>query len=151
VQQDTLNVFQTKAHTEHKLKMINKHRILNCGKGILASCLLVCSAASHATLFEVVLSTDILSTDFKDYPVGGGDGDIFGIAPTDMTFSVSLLVDTSTGVDSANAGDSTTISSSTYQYSHDVWGYSAVSMISGTFIQKLGWLIACEPRFWGRH
>jgi len=87
---------------------------------------LLISSASQAALIDVTLSTDIVAGDFT-IPTDG----VFGVLPTDMTFSITLSVDTSTGVDSASAGDPT----DGFTFGHDVWGYNVVSA-TATFGSK---------------
>lgn len=77
-------------------------------------------------MINVTLSTEITAADFTIQT-----DDVFGVSPMDMTFSVTLSVDTSTGVDSASAGDPT----DTFTFGHDVWGYSVVSA-TATFGSK---------------
>jgi hypothetical protein len=84
------------------------------------------ASASQAGILNVTLSTDITATDFTIQTDG-----VFGVSPMDMTFSVTLAVDTSTGVDSANAGDPTDGST----FARDVWGYNVVSA-TATFGSK---------------
>lgn len=85
------------------------------------------SGPSSAALFDVVVTTDILSGDF----VSGTDT-VFGVAPADFTFGVTLRVDTSAGPpDTAAAGDP----NGALVFSHDVFGYNVVSA-TATFGSK---------------
>jgi hypothetical protein len=76
----------------------------------------------------VTLSSDLVAADFV---INHADGAVFDVTPQNMSFSVTLRVDTSAGVDSASAGDST----DSFTFGHDVWGYSA-SVLSATFGPK---------------
>lgn len=91
-----------------------------------------CIPAAQADLFDVTLSADLFANDFV---INDADGAVFGVTPSDTSFSVKLRVDTSAGVDSASAGDPTQVSGTTYTFGHDVWGYSA-SVLSATFGTK---------------
>lgn len=88
--------------------------------------------ASQAALFDLTLSADIASTDFT---INDPDGAVFGVTPTDTSFSVVLRIDTGAGVVSAGAGDPTSIGVDNFTFGHDVWGYSA-SVQSATFGTK---------------
>ena len=92
----------------------------------LMSSALVTGPAS-AALFDVVVTTDMLSGDF----VSGTDT-VFGVAPADLTFGVTLRVDTTAGPpDTAAAGDA----NGALVFSHDVFGYNVVSA-TATFGSK---------------
>jgi hypothetical protein len=84
---------------------------------------------TQAGVFNVTLSADLLANDFV---INDADGAIFGVTPTDTSFSVTIQVDTGAGVDSASAGDPT----DTFTFGHDVWGYNSVSVLSATFGTK---------------
>ena len=98
---------------------------------LVSSCAFAIPAA-QAGLFDVTLSADLLANDFV---INNSDGAVFGVAPSDTSFSVKLRVDSSSGVDSASAGDSTVVAGNTYTFAHDVWGYG-VSVLSATFGTK---------------
>ncbi len=84
----------------------------------LLSGALVAGSAS-AALFDVVVTTDMLSGDF----VSGTDT-VFGVAPADLTFGVTLRVDTTAGPpDTAAAGDP----NGALVFTSDVFGYNVVS------------------------
>ena len=88
------------------------------GTTTLLSGALVAGSAS-AALFDVVVTTDMLSGDF----VFGTDT-VFGVAPADLTFGVTLRVDTTAGPpDTAAAGDA----NGALVFYHDVFGYNVVS------------------------
>ena len=92
----------------------------------LLSGALVAGPAS-AALFDVLVTTDMLSGDF----VSGTDT-VFGVAPADLTFGVTLRVDTTAGPpDTAAAGDA----NGALVFSHDVFGYNVVSA-TATFGSK---------------
>ena len=92
----------------------------------LLSGALVAGPAS-AALFDVLVTTDMLSGDF----VSGTDT-VFGVAPADLTFGVTLRVDTTAGPpDTAAAGDP----NGALVFSHDVFGYNVVSA-TATFGSK---------------
>ena len=98
-------------------------RLIQCA---LMSSALVAGSAS-AALFDVVVTTDMLSGDF----VSGTDT-VFGVAPVDLTFGVTLRVDTSAGPpDTAAAGDP----NGALVFAHDVFGYNVVSA-TATFGSK---------------
>ena len=87
-------------------------------RSALLSTALVAGSAS-AALFDVVVTTDILSGDF----VSGTDT-VFGVAPADLTFGVTLRVDTTAGPpDTAAAGDP----NGALVFTSDVFGYNVVS------------------------
>lgn len=84
----------------------------------LLSGILVTGPAS-AALFDVVVTTGILSGDF----VSGTDT-VFGVPPADLTFGVTLRVDTTAGPpDTAAAGDP----NGALVFNSDVFGYNVVS------------------------
>ena len=87
---------------------------------------------AHAGLFDVTLSADLFADDFV---INNADGAVFGVTPSNTSFSVKLRVDTGAGVDSAAVGDPTTVSGTNYTFGHDVWGYSA-TVLSATFGTK---------------
>ena len=92
----------------------------------LLSSALVAGPAS-AALFDVVVTIDMLSGDF----VSGTDT-VFGVAPTDLTFGVTLRVDTTAGPPvTAAAGDP----NGALVFTSDVFGYNVVSA-SATFGSK---------------
>lgn len=92
----------------------------------LLSTALVAGTAS-AALLDVVVTTDMLSGDF----VSGTDM-VFGVAPADLTFAVTLRVDTSAGPpDTAAAGDP----NGALVFTSDVFGYNVVSA-TATFGSK---------------
>lgn len=95
---------------------------------ILAMALVTGAPAATAGLFDVTLSANLLADDFV---INDADGAVFGVAPADTSFSVTLRVDTGLGVTSASAGDP----AGTGTYAHDVWGYSA-SVQNATFGSK---------------
>ena len=98
-------------------------KLIQCA---LLSSALVAGSAS-AALFDVVVTTDMLSGDF----VSGTDT-VFGVAPTDLTFGVTLRVDTTAGPpDTAAAGDP----NGALVFAHDVFGYNVVSA-TATFGSK---------------
>ena len=98
-------------------------KLIQCA---LLSSALVAGPAS-AALFDVVVTTDMLSGDF----VSGTDT-VFGVAPTDLTFGVTLRVDTTAGPpDTAAAGDP----NGALVFAHDVFGYNVVSA-TATFDSK---------------
>ena len=98
-------------------------KLIQCA---LMSSALVAGSAS-AALFDVVVTTDMLSGDF----VSGIDT-VFGVAPADLTFGVTLRVDTTAGPpDTAAAGDP----NGALVFAHDVFGYNVVSA-SATFGSK---------------
>jgi hypothetical protein len=85
------------------------------------------AGSTSAALLDVVISTDITRADF----VSGTDT-VFGVAPADFTYSLTLSVDTSAGPPSfAAAGDPT----DTFVFAHDVYGYNVVSA-TATFGSK---------------
>ncbi len=97
----------------------------------LIQCALVSTALvagpSSAALLDVVVTTDMLSGDF----VSGTDT-VFGVAPADLTFGVTLRVDTTAGPpDSAAAGDP----NGALVFTSDVFGYNVVSA-TATFGSK---------------
>ena len=97
----------------------------------LIQCALLLSALvagpASAALFDVVVTTDMLSGDF----VSGTDT-VFGVAPADLTFGVTLRVDTTAGPpDTAAAGDP----NGALVFAHDVFGYNIVSA-TATFGSK---------------
>ena len=92
----------------------------------LLSSALVAGSAS-AALFDVAVTTDMLNGDF----VSGTDT-VFGVAPTDLTFGVTLRVDTTAGPpDTAAAGDP----NGALVFAHDVFGYNVASA-TATFGSK---------------
>jgi PEP-CTERM motif len=98
-------------------------KLIQCA---LLSSALVAGPVS-ATLFDVVVTTDMLSGDF----VSGTDT-VFGVAPVDLTFGVTLRVDTTAGPpDTAAAGDP----NGALVFTSDVFGYNVVSA-SVTFGSK---------------
>ena len=98
-------------------------RLIQCA---LMSGALVTGPAA-AALFDVVVTTDILSADF----VSGADT-VFGVAPADLTFGVTLRVDTTAGPpDTAAAGDP----NGALVFTSDVFGYNVVSA-TATFGSK---------------
>ena len=98
-------------------------KLIQC---VLLSSALVAGPAS-AALFDVVVTTDILSGDF----VSGTDT-VFGVAPADLTFGVTLRVDTTAGPpDTAAAGDP----NGALVFTSDVFGYNVVSA-TATFGSK---------------
>ena len=98
-------------------------KLIQCA---LMSSALVAGPASAAP-FDVVVTTDMLSGDF----VSGTDM-VFGVAPADLTFAVTLRVDTTAGPpDTAAAGDP----NGAFVFAHDVFGYNVVSA-SATFGSK---------------
>ena len=98
-------------------------KLIQCA---LLSSALVAGSAS-AALFDVVVTTDMLSGDF----VSGTDT-VFGVAPADLTFGVTLRVDTSAGPpDSAAAGDP----NGALVFTSDVFGYNVVAA-TATFGSK---------------
>ena len=98
-------------------------KLIQCA---LLSSVLVAGPAS-AALFDVLVTTDTLSGDF----VSGTDT-VFGVAPADLTFGVTLRVDTTAGPpDAAAAGDA----NGALVFSHDVFGYNVVSA-TATFGSK---------------
>ena len=98
-------------------------KLIQCA---LLSSALVAGPAS-AALFDVVVTTDMLSGDF----VSGTDT-LFGVAPADLTFGVTLRVDTTVGPpDSAVAGDP----NGALVFTSDVFGYNVVSA-TATFGSK---------------
>ena len=98
-------------------------KLIQCA---LLSSALVAGPAS-AALFDVVVTTDILSGDF----VSGTDT-VFRVAPADLTFGVTLRVDTTAGPpDTAAAGDP----NGALVFAHDVFGYNVVSA-TATFGSK---------------
>ena len=95
-------------------------------RSALLSTALVAGSAS-AALLDVVVTTDILSTDFTT-----GTDTVFGVAPADLTFGVTLRVDTTAGPpDTAAAGDP----NGALVFTSDVFGYNVVSA-SATFGSK---------------
>ena len=98
-------------------------KLIQCA---LMSSALVAGPAS-AALLDVVVTTDMLSGDF----VSGIDT-VLGVAPADLTFGVTLRVDTSAGPpDTAAAGDP----NGAFVFTHDVFGYNIVSA-TATFGSK---------------
>ena len=90
-------------------------KLIQCA---LLSSVLVAGPAS-AALFDVVVTIDMLSGDF----VSGTDT-VFGVAPTDLTFGVTLRVDTTAGPPvTAAAGDP----NGALVFTSDVFGYNVVS------------------------
>ena len=87
-------------------------------KALVGAAALLISAQAGASLLDVTLSSDIAPGDFTI----NNDG-VFGVGPGSLSFSVTLRVDTSSGVDMASAGDPT----DTFTFAHDVWGYNVVS------------------------
>lgn len=95
-------------------------------RSALLSTALVAGSAS-AALFDVVVTTDIFSGDF----VSGTDT-VFGVAPADLSFAVTLRVDTTAGSpDTAAAGDP----NGALVFTRDVFGYNVVSA-TATFGSK---------------
>lgn len=94
--------------------------------GLMAAIALLLSTSAWASLVDVTLSTEIESGDFTI-----NTDDVFGVAPSALSFAVTIRVDTSTGVDSANAGDPT----DGFTFAHDVFGYTVVSA-TATFGSK---------------
>jgi PEP-CTERM motif len=92
---------------------------------LLASALV--AGPVSAALLDVVVTTDMLSGNF----VSGTDT-VFGVAPADLTFGVTLRVDTTAGPpDIAAAGDP----NGALVFTSDVFGYNIVSATS-TFGSK---------------
>ena len=90
-------------------------KLIQCA---LMSSALVAGSAS-AALFDVVVTTDMLSGDF----VSGTDT-VFGVAPANLTFGVTLRVDTTAGPpDTAVTGDP----NGAFVFAHDAFGYNVVS------------------------
>lgn len=84
--------------------------------------LLAATGTAQAALVDVVITSDIQSADFTI-----GTDSVFGVAPADLPFSLTVQVDTSSGVDSASAGDPTNVLGTDYTFAHDVWSYNVVS------------------------
>lgn len=99
-------------------------------KGLLMAGLLACCNSTGAALLDVVVTTNILSTDFTS-----GTDTVFGVAPANLTYSVTLRVDTTAGPPAfAPAGAPTNIPPS-FSFAHDVFGYNVVSA-TATFGSK---------------
>jgi PEP-CTERM motif len=95
-------------------------------RSALLSTALVAGSAS-AALLDVVVTTNILSTDFTS-----GTDTVFGVAPADLTFGLTLRVDTTAGPpDTAAAGDP----NGALVFTSDVFGYNVVSA-TATFGSK---------------
>ena len=97
---------------------------------MLIQCAVVSSAlftgSASAALLDVVVTTDMLSGDFLS-----GTDTVFGVAPADLTFGVTLRVDTTAGPPDTAAGDP----NGALVFTSDVFGYNVVSA-SATFGSK---------------
>ena len=80
---------------------------------LVSAAILCLSIAAHADIVEVIVSTDIVPGDFEI-----GTDSVFGVDPSTFTFSITIEVDNSAGVDMGSAGP---------DFVHDVWGYNMVS------------------------
>ena len=104
---------------------------ISFARSLILVSFILATPITHAGLYNVTLSGELLA---RDFVINNADGAVFGVTPTDTSFSMVLTVDSGSGVDSAMAGDPT--SGSTSGFGHDVWGYNSVSIVSASFGTK---------------
>jgi hypothetical protein len=99
-------------------------------RGLVLAGLLACCHPAGAALLDVVVTTNVLSTDFTS-----NTDTVFGVAPADLTYSVTLRVDTTAGPPAFAAAGAPTNVPPLFSFAHDVFGYNVVSA-TATFGSK---------------